>query len=282
MDPLVLILVLTAAVLHASWNALVKSGGDAWVRLAIGAATGMIIAIFALPFLDFPNAEAWPFILASAAIHQIYFACVALQYRYGDLSHVYPISRGAAPIIVAAGAFIFAGETLSPGGIAAVVLICAAILSLTMGKGWHENDGRGVFFALCTAGTIAAYTIVDGLGGRLAEDVFAYIAYLFLLDGLLLGGLVIFMRRRALVPTFQAHWKKGAVGGVFSFFAYALVIWAMTLTPMTYVSALRETSVILAALIGTRILSEPFGAKRIAAAACVAVGVILLQFSRSA
>ncbi|NQU60741.1 MAG: EamA family transporter [Rhodospirillales bacterium] len=282
MDPIVLTLVLVAAVFHACWNALVKSGGDAWVRLAIGAATGTIIAVFALPFVDFPNAEAWPFILGSAAIHLVYFPCVALQYRFGDLSHVYPISRGAAPILVAAGAFIFAGESLSPSGIAAVVLICAAILSLTLGKEWHANDARGVFFALCTSTTIAAYTIVDGLGGRVADDVFAYIVYLFLLDGILFGLLVIFMRRRSLVPTFKAHWKKGAIGGVLSFFAYALVIWAMTITPMTYVSALRETSVILAAFIGTRILSEPFGARRIAAAACVAAGVILLQLSNGA
>jgi len=279
MDPIVLTLVLTAAVLHASWNAIVKSGGDPWIRLAIGTGVGTIIAALALPFLEFPNAEAWPYILASVVIHQVYFSCVALQYHFGDLSHVYPISRGAAPILVAAGAFIFAGETLSPGGIAAVVLICTAILSLTMGTEWHQNDWRGVFFALCTAATIAGYTIVDGIGGRTADDVFAYIAYLFLLDGILFGIIVIFKRRRTLAPTLKAHWKKGAIGGVLSFFAYALVIWAMNITPMTYVSALRETSVILAVLIGTRLMGEPFGTRRILAATAVAAGVVMLQVS---
>ncbi|MFQ5765382.1 MAG: EamA family transporter, partial [Rhodospirillales bacterium] len=123
---------------------------------------------------------------------------------------------------------------------------------------------------------------IDGIGGRTAGNVFDYIVYLFLLDGIPFALLVLFLRRRALAPTVKAHWKNGALGGVFSFFAYALVIWAMSLTPMTYVSALRETSVILAALIGTRVLREPFGRRRIAAAACVAVGIILLQVSNGA
>ena len=116
MDPLVLTLVLTAAVLHATWNALIKSVGDPWVRLAVVNGVGIVCAAAWLPFGEAPNAEAWPFILGSVAIHQVYFVCVALQYRFGDLSHVYPISRGTAPILVAAAAFIFAGETLSPAG----------------------------------------------------------------------------------------------------------------------------------------------------------------------
>ena len=282
MDPLVLTLVLVAAVLHASWNALVKSGGDPWVRLALATATGMVLAAGLLPFVQVPSAEAWPFILASIAIHQVYFVFVALQYRFGDLSHVYPISRGAAPLMVAAAAFVFAGETLSPGGLLAVVVISGAILSLTFGDGWRAHDPKGVFFALCTGATIAAYTVVDGLGGRTAGDVFNYIVYLFLLDGIPFGLLVVFMRRRILIPTLKAHWKTGILSGFFSFLAYAMVIWAMTLAPMTYVSALRETSVILAALIGTVFLKERHGAQRITAAACVAAGVVLLQISRGA
>ena len=280
MDPLVLTLVLTAAVLHASWNALVKSGGDPWVRLAVVKGVGMVCAAAGLPFVEVPNAEAWPFILGSIAIHQVYFVCVALQYRFGDLSHVYPISRGTAPILVAAAAFIFAGETLSPAGIVAVIVICAAIISLTFESRWRAGEGKGVFFALCTSVTIGVYTVIDGLGGRTADDVFSYIVYLFLIDGIPFGLLVIFMRRRVLGPSLKAHWKNGIIGGVLAFLAYALVIWAMTLTPMTYISALRETSVIVAALIGATLLGEPFGRRRVVAAACVAFGVVLLQFSQ--
>jgi len=280
MDPLVLALVLAAAVLHASWNALVKSGGDPWVRLALANGAGTVCAAAMVPFVGLPEAAAWPFIFGSIAVHQVYFAFLALQYRYGDLSHVYPISRGSAPLLVAVTAYFFADETLSPTGVVAVVLICGSILSLTVDRAGKFAPGKGTFFALGTSLTIAAYTLIDGLGGRSTANVIDYIVYMFLLNALPFGLLVAFMRRRALVPTFLLHWKTGAVGGLLSFAAYGLVIWAMSLTPMTYVSALRETSVILAALIGTLLLKEPFGLQRIAAACCVAVGVVLLQFSR--
>lgn len=280
MDPIVLALVLAAAVLHACWNALIKSGGDPWVRLALGNGVCTICAAAMVPFVGVPDAAAWPFILGSVAVHQVYFAFVALQYRFGDLSHVYPISRGTAPLLVAVTAYVFAGETLSPVGIAAVVVICGAILSLTFDHGWKIAPGKGTLFALGTSLTIAVYTLIDGLGGRSTANVVDYIVYMFLLNAVPFGLLVTFMRRHALAPTFRLHWKTGAIGGVLSYAAYGLVIWAMSLTPMTYVSALRETSVILAALIGTRMLKEPFGAHRIAAACCVAAGVVLLQFSR--
>ncbi len=250
------------------------------MRLAVGKGVGLVCAAMLLPFVETPNAEAWPFILGSVAIHQVYFVCVALQYRFGDLSHVYPISRGTAPILVAAAAFIFAGETLSPTGIVAVIVICAAIISLTFESRLRTGEGKGVFFALCTSVTIGVYTVIDGLGGRTADDVFSYIVYLFLINGIPFGLLVIFMRRRVLGSSLKAHWKTGIIGGVLAFLGYALVIWAMTLTPMTYVSALRETSVILAALIGAIMLGEPFGRRRVIAAACVAFGVVLLQFSQ--
>lgn len=281
MDPAVLYLVLAAAVLHASWNALVKSGDSPWIRLALANCVGTIFAVALLPLVDFPAAEVWPFILGSVAVHQVYFVFVALQYRFGDLSHVYPIARGVAPILVALGAFVFAGETLSGWGVIAIVVICGSVLSLAFG-GRRAKDRRAVFLALCTGTTIACYTVIDGLGGRTADNVFGYIVYLFLLDALPFGLLVIFLRRRTLIPDVKANWKTGSLGGLFSFLAYALVIWAMTLSPMTYVSALRETSVIIAALIGTRLMHEPFGVRRIAAAAGVATGVILLQITRGA
>ena len=148
MDPFVFFLVLTAAVLHAGWNALIKSGGDRWVRLALTNCLGIVLGLVFLPFVDFPNAEAWPFILSSVAVHQVYFLFVCLQYRTGDLSHVYPISRGVAPLMVAVGAYVFAGETLSPQGILAVVVISAAIVSLTFSSAWRPGEGMSVFFAL--------------------------------------------------------------------------------------------------------------------------------------
>ncbi|MBT7944016.1 MAG: EamA family transporter [Alphaproteobacteria bacterium] len=279
MDPFVFTLVLTAAVLHASWNALIKSGGDPWVRLALTNFLGTVLGLALLPFITPPNAEAWPYILASVATHQIYFVTVCLQYRYGDLSHVYPISRGSAPLMVAFGAYLFVGETLSPQGIAAVALISAAIFSLTFSTTWKPGEGKGVFFALCTGLMIALYSVLDGIGGRTADDVISYIAYLFLIDGVPFGLVVLYLRRHVLVPVLRDNWKTGLTSGLLSYPAYALVIWAMTLSPLTYVSALRETSVILAVLIGTRMLGEPFGTRRLIAAALVAAGVAGLQFS---
>jgi len=280
-DPFVFFLVLTAAVLHAGWNALVKGGGDHWVRLALTNFLGTGFGLAALPFVPFPNAEAWPFILGSVAVHQAYFIFVCMQYRYGDLSHVYPISRGVAPLMVAFGAYVFAGETLLPQGIAAVAVICAAILSLTFSTSWKPGEGKGVFFALCTGVTIALYSVIDGLGGRTANDIAGYIAYLFLFDGLPFGLVVLYLRRNAFLPVLKANWKTGLVSGLMSYPAYALVIWAMTLSPMTYVSALRETSVILAVLIGTRLMGEPFGMRRLVAAVLVVLGVVALQTSKA-
>ncbi len=280
MDPFVFFLVLTAAVLHAGWNALIKSGGDRWVRLALTNFLGIVLGLVFLPFVDFPNAEAWPYILASVAVHQVYFLFVCLQYRSGDLSHVYPISRGVAPLMVAVGAYVFAGESLSPQGIIAVVVISAAIISLTFSSPWRSGEGLSVFFALCTGVTIALYTVIDGLGGRSADDIAGYIVYLFLMDGLPFGLMVFYLRRSTLATVLKENWKKGILSGLMSYPAYALVIWAMTLSPLTYVSALRETSVILAVLIGTRLMGEPFGTRRLGAAAAVAAGVVLLQVSK--
>ena len=282
MDPIVLFMVLIAAVLHASWNALVKVGGDALVRLGL---VNLTAALCALPFLFFvsvPALESWPYLIASTVVHQFYYLFLILSYRVGDLSHVYPIARGSAPLLVAVGAYALAGETLNFQGMLAVALICTAILSLAFHGGWREGIGKPVCFALCTGVTIAAYTLCDGLGGRASGDVFGYIVYLFTIDAVPIVLFTVILRRRVLAKTLRASWRPGLAGGALAFGAYGLVIWAMSLTPMTYVSALRETSVIVAALIGTRLLKEPFGSRRITAASLVAGGVVLLQLSKAA
>ncbi len=279
MDPFVFSLVLAAAILHASWNALLKKGDDPWTRLAISNVAGTGIGLGLLPFVEFPNAEAWPFILGSAAIHQIYYITVCLQYRYGDLSHVYPISRGSAPLLVAVGAYLFVGETLPPLGVVAVIVISAAIISLTFSTAWKPGEGKGVVFALMTGVTIGIYTVIDGQGGRQAHDVAGYVAYLFIIDAIPFGLLVWYMRRHDLPGALKTNWKSGVLTGALAFPAYGLVIWAMSLSPLTYVSALRETSVILAVLIGTRLMGEPFGTRRVLAATAVAAGVVMLQVS---
>lgn len=258
---------------------MVKSGGDPWLRMGTTIAVSGFIGLAFTPFVGLPDPAAWVYILASIAIHQVYFVSVCLGYRFGDLSQVYPIQRGIAPMLVAIAGFYFLDERLSVQGSLAVLLISFAILSLTFGSNWKFTGGRAVPIALFTGVLIAAYTVVDGAGGRLAGNVFAYIAWLSALEAIPFSLLVLWMVRRNPRIANTRHILTGIGGGVLSFIAYGLVIWAMSLTHLTYVSALRETSVILAAWIGSRLFGEPFGRHRFVAASLVALGVFLLQIS---
>ncbi len=281
MDDYVFLLVLLAAVLHATWNALVKAGGDSLVRLALINVTSGVIAAPLLFVVAVPDPRVWPWLLASAAVHSFYYYFLVMAYRFGDLSQVYPIARGVAPLLVATGAFLFAGETLQPLGIVAVMVISVAILSLAWGRGAPGGgSAKPVIFALCTGITISTYTIIDGIGGRLSADVLAYIVWLFVLDAVPIAVVTVVARRGRLLDTLRVSWRAGLIGGALSLGGYGLVIWAMSLVPMTYVSALRETSVIIATIIGTRMLGEPMGRQRVTAAALVVAGVALLQWSR--
>lgn len=271
-----------AAVLHASWNALVKSGGDPYLRLAIVNVTHTIAVLPLLPFVGFPAAEAWPWLIASVAAHLAYYFFLAAGYRIGDLSHVYPIARGVAPPLVALGALLVAGEMLSLGGIAAILLVCLGIWLVASTRAPMPTHRRPLMLALGTGATIAAYTVSDGMGGRASGDVLAYIVWLFLLDGWPFAVLIVWHRGTlGMRATLPLAWKPAVGGGLMSVAAYGLVIWAMSLAPMAYVSALRETSVLLAAAIGTLLLGEPFGQRRILAAGLVVLGVAMLQLSRS-
>jgi drug/metabolite transporter (DMT)-like permease len=281
MDPLVLGLVLAAALLHASWNALVKVGGDPFVRLAVVNAVGGLCAV-PLLFLAAPPAPAsWPYLLGSVVVHHGYYLALGYGYRFGDLSHVYPVARGVAPPLVAGAAWAFAGESLGLLGLLAILVISGGIVSLAFTDDGRLAAIRPLALGLATGITIAAYTLFDGLGGRAAGDVFGYIAWLFVIDAVPFSVIVAMRYRRRLGPALAACWRPAALGGVLSVVAYGLVIWAMSLTPLAAVSALRETSVIIAALIGTRLLREPFGTRRVLAASLVAAGVVLLQVSRA-
>ncbi len=260
---------------------MVKSGGDPWLRMGTTIAVSGLIGLGLTPLVGLPDPDSWGFILASVTIHQVYFVSVCFGYRFGDLSQVYPIQRGIAPLLVAIAGFYFVGENLSLQGTLAVILISIAILSLAFGSNLRLTGGRAVPIALFTGALIAAYTIVDGMGGRLSGNVFAYIAWLAALEAIPFTLLVLWMVRRKPSGANRRHILTGIGGGVLSFAAYGLVIWAMSLSHLTYVSALRETSVILAAWIGSRLLNEPFGRYRIFAASIVALGVFILQLSEA-
>jgi drug/metabolite transporter (DMT)-like permease len=281
MDPLVLSLVLAAALLHASWNALVKAGGDPFVRLAVVNTVGGLCALPLLLLVALPAPASWPYLFGSVVVHQAYNLTLGYGYRFGDLSHVYPIARGIAPPLVAFAAWAFAGESLGPLGLLAVLVISGGIVSLALAGDGRLVAIRPLALALATGMTIAAYTLFDGLGGRVAGEVLGYIAWLFVIDAVPFSVVVAYRYRRRLGPALAACWRPAAFGGALSVVAYGLVIWAMSLTPLAAVSALRETSVIIAALIGTRLLREPLGTRRVLAAGLVATGIVLLQVSRA-
>lgn len=271
-------LVLLAALMHAGWNALVKAGEDRVLTMAAVTGVGAIAAAVALPLAPAPAPASWPFLALSGLLHVGYFFFLLQAYRVGDLSHVYPVARGAAPLLVGLGAAAVAGEPLSAQEIGGLLLLSAAISSFAFEGVWSARpDWRPFLFATATAVVIAAYTLVDGLGVRRSGSPLGYIVWLLVVDCVPLTLYVLATRRDRITPYLRAYWGRCLVGGVMCAAAYGLVVWALALGAMAYVSALRETSVIFAALIGSVILRESFGPRRVVAATLVAVGLVAMH-----
>ena len=273
-------IVLVAALAHASWNALVKGDDDRLVTLGAVNAVRFLLCIPAVLTLPTPAPASWPYLVISAILHVGYYAFLISAYRFGDLSRVYPIARGLSPLMVAAGAFVLAGERLSPAALAGVAVACAGIVSLSIGGGgMRRGDHRsGVVLAAGTALFIAGYTVTDAMGARLSDHAVSYVAWLGILDGLPMLLAAAALRRAAFARHLAARAGKSAAGGALQLTAYALVVWALSLAPMAAVSALRETSVLFAAIIGVKLLREPLGTHRVAASALVAVGVMMIEW----
>jgi uncharacterized membrane protein len=277
----VLLLPLIAAFLHATWNALVKTSGDRLTMLAAITLVTSLVGLAALPFVPPPSPESWPLIGLSALLKYSYLAFVFYAYRFGDLSLVYPLARGTAPLLVTAGAAIFAGEILPWPALFGVLVVCVGISSLSLG---HFTALRGnplpVLLAFGTGFNIAAYTICDGIGARASGSPFGFIAWSFVFEFPMVL-FVMFRRRNALLETIRTHWRDGLVAGICSVLAYGSVIYAAVYAPLSLVSALRETSVIIAAIIGTVLMGERPWQERVAASAIVAGGVALMTVFRA-
>ncbi|TNE35946.1 MAG: EamA family transporter [Alphaproteobacteria bacterium] len=276
MSPFVFSLVLLAALLHASWNALIKLNDDRLVAMALLAGSTALITLFLIPFVNVPPARAWPYIGVTSFIHLGYMFFLVRAYEHGDYGQVYPIARGTAPLITALIGLVVLGERLSVLQWFSILLITGGIMSLAIGKDPKAFNKHGVAYALATACFISAYTLVDATGARISGDVHGFAVWLFLLHGFPLFALTAYLRRGRLAVGIKAHWKVGLAGGAMSFIAYWMVLWAMTQTHVAPVAALRETSVIFAALIAALALKEPLGKARLGAAAVVALGVVLL------
>ena len=280
MDTFVFFVVLAAAVFHAGWNALLKVKLEPLTTISLISVACGVVVVPAVFFVGLPELAAWPYIGMSLALHLVYYIALAEAYRFGDLSQVYPIARGTAPLITALGGSFWLGEPLGLTGWLGVILLGAGIMTLSLrrrGAGIDSFHGRSVGFALLTALTIAAYTLVDGTGGRIGPSPAAYIVWLFLLDGLMMGIFGMIRMPGAMIQGAKSSWPLVLAGGALSTAAYAIAIWAMTVAPIALVAALRETSVLFAALIGIVFLREPVYALRIVAGCVVLAGIVLLR-----
>lgn len=278
MTPLALGLVLFAALLHASWNALVKAQADRALVLAAVSAMHAISGILLVLTVPWPAAAAWPPMLFSTAVHYGYYLLLFRSYRHGDLSQVYPISRGMAPAVVAISAWVILGETLSPGGWAGLALVSLGIGLLALQRGPVSAPAGTLPYVMALGLCIAGYSVADGIGVRASESPLGYIGWLFLLEAPV--PLSIALNRLRTRGNFSAApLIAGLVGGAFAVAAYGIVLWVKTFTPLGAVSAVRESSVIIAALIGVLVFGERPWSTRLIAAVIVAAGVVLLATS---
>jgi drug/metabolite transporter (DMT)-like permease len=270
--------VLGAGMLHAGWNALLKSagGGDPLLDTATVVAGSTACSLLALPFVPLPYTGAWPFIATSTFIHVGYYLTLAQAYRTGDLSFAYPLMRGTAPLIVTLLGAVFLRELPQTHVIVGILLISIGIISIAFARRAH-HPSAAAYWAFANAAIIAVYTLVDGTGARASGNALSYVLWLTFIEG---AVFLTWIRRHRGVPAFgylRKQWRRGLVGGFCSVAAYAIVLWAMTRAPVAAVSALRETSVIFAALIGALWLKEGFGLARLAGAATVVLGVATLK-----
>lgn len=279
LDPLVAGLVLLAALLHASWNAVVKADADRLVPFTMIMLTGAVIGLIGVILLPLPAPAAWKWLILSAAIHYLYYFFLLRSYRFGDLSHVYPIARGLGPALVALFSGLLISEILTWREFLGVGLVSLGIVALAAGSGSGGFTRRASRLAVLTGFTIAGYTFVDGLGGRASEHTLSYIAWLNVIEA---PGVVLvawLRRRHTLWGQLRRQWLQGTIAGIIATVSYAIAIWALSVSPMAPVAALRETSVLFAAVIGRLILDEPFGQRRMAAAAIIVAGLIEMHFA---
>jgi drug/metabolite transporter (DMT)-like permease len=273
--------VLLAALLHASWNAMIKGGNDVLLDTAtIVAGAGLV----ALPFLfvvPVPAQASWPYIFGSVVVHLAYYFLMVNAYRTGELSLVYPLMRGVAPLITALLGIVWLREFPGPISWLGMLMISIGVIALALRPTGNTpvlvGHGRAVSFALGNAVVIAVYTIIDGTGARLAGDAWAYIVWLFVLDAIPFSIYMLVTRKREFAAALIERRWHGLVGGALSAGAYAISVWAMTKAPVALVASLRETSVLFATLIGARLLKERLTLRRWAGVVAVVVGVVALK-----
>ncbi|HUL28820.1 MAG TPA: DMT family transporter [Thermodesulfobacteriota bacterium] len=272
--------VLLGALLHAVWNALVRAASDKFLNtvLIVGGA-GVWTACW-LPFAPIPAVESWPYLAVSVLIHVAYFSFVALSYREGDMSFVYPIMRGSAPALSTAAAAVFVHEFISPNGWMGVLLVSLGVLILSVDS-WHSGSLKVsvTALALTNAGVIVIYTLVDGVGVRLSRHPVSYTGWMFFLTAIPLLTASFARHGRRVTDHLRFNWGKGLIGGACTLGSYGLALWAMTQAPIGLVAALRETSVIFGTLIAAVFLKEHVSLLRCLSILAVTGGAVAIKMS---
>lgn len=275
----VLIAVLGSALLHAGWNYLVKASGERLLDTATLALGGSALAALLLPWMPLPATASLPWLGISVFIHIAYFVALIETYRHADLSVAYPLMRGAAPVFVMLALPLYENSA-SFLLIVGIGLLCTGVtLPALIGMNRGIVQSKGLYWALINALIIACYTVVDGMGVRASGDALAYTLWLFFLDAWGIVAIAIWRRPGKLVPHLGKRWRFGLIGAVATVGSYGVVLWAMSFASIAAVAAIRETSVIFAALLGTRYLGEAMGRLRVASALLVAAGAVAIRFS---
>lgn len=281
MSGFVVLIVLFGALLHASWNVIVKSGSDKYLSAVLVNSAAGLIALLCIPFMPLPLAVSWPYLATSSLIQIIYLFLVAAAYSNGDMSLTYPLMRGTPPLLVALASGIFIGETLGGMQWLAVCLICAGVLTMALDPrlltGANPNNRRSIRIALINALFIASYTLVDGLGVRQSGNAFSYILWAFLFNAIPVTLWGVWYYRGALVTQFRQRGHLAMLGGLGTFGSYGLALWAMTMAPVAMVAALRETSILFGMVLSVILLRETISGNRIAGALLIVCGTVVMR-----
>ena len=277
METTVFLAVLFAAFLHASWNAVIRAGSNRFQGMLLLTVSQGVMGGFMAVFVPLPRGEVWLWLLASGALHAGYKMFLASAYKHGDLSRVYPIARGVAPMIVVLAGFFLLSDTLANKEYAGIALIGLGVVLLARGV-FSSGEARALIpFALGSALCTAGYSLVDGLGARVTGDAMQYTAWLFIVDALVFCTVTFTKSGAYQFSASKRNWAIGSFAGALSLVTYWIAVWAMTVAPIALVTALRETSVLFAVLIGVFWMKERAGLGKLVAAIVIVCGIVLIR-----
>ncbi|GJM14277.1 MAG: membrane protein [Pseudohongiella sp.] len=279
MSPLVFSAVLFAALLHATWNAMIKVSGDRLVIMGVTTAMTSVLIAPILIFLPLPAIESWPYLVLSTCVHCLYMLVLVKAYGLGDFAQVYPLSRGSAPLLTAILGFILLSESMEISELSGMLLIVLGIfgLALETSAGVFQLSRAALFYSLLTGLCITTYSLVDGVGVRLSGNSLSFTLWMFFLDGSLVPLIAYKRRPRAvLLGTVKEVWKAGFAVAILSTAGYAIIVWAFNQERIAPIAVLRETSVLFAMLISVFVIKEAFTALRVLIVCLILGGIILL------